>query len=647
MSQNANAVHGFFHIVRVLRGGRGGGRPGRRLEGRIAGIQRFREETGEEEDEPPVKKALSSVARLGPLPVPKKNSEDEEDEEEEGETTENDAPSLMSAVTCPVLNRDSASSVVSDSKNLNRSKRLFGSLLMGTLRQFKQDKEKTKDTDIKQQEMWGKVEKKEAQEAAKTAEDRQKLVRCKGEVHNEIRLLEQQMELAQMPEDVFLCVKQFFGRPSFFPVSFTIKFSESIWKFPLFRQKTRATTERDRLAGFIRTKSKPYIYYLPKEHTEETENALEDSNHRVNKEYQVRIQGYEEKLSNIKNELLEHEDNVAENVENISTVKLEKIMVTKVVRRASEEDNEGESEKPAFNPETGIKVEVQLREEADRSEDSSDDGRSSPAPRSNGTKRAPSRSPKRAPSRSPSRGEEKESSEKKSREKRRDSERRRSGGEEKDRPDQGTRVRTESGKDDTKSTSDKDVKRSKNRSASPVEDKKRSSPSPRERKKSPARKQSPPSRSRRSRSPRKRSPRKRSPQKRSRSPKRRSRSPRKQRSRSPQKRSRSPQKRSRSPQKRSRSPRKRSSPRPKSKSSPPRRNKSRSPGGRNKSRSPEARRNKSPGKQRSSPPRKESSPPRKEGSTSKKSLPPARKDGSSSSSSSGESSSSGSSSGED
>eukprot|EP00116_Pleurobrachia_bachei_P013407 sb/3473669/ len=88
---------------------------------RKTGLNRgFREETGEEEDEPPVKKALSSVARLGPLPVPKKNSEDEEDEEEEGETTENDAPSLMSAVTCPVLNRDSASSVVSDSKNLNR-----------------------------------------------------------------------------------------------------------------------------------------------------------------------------------------------------------------------------------------------------------------------------------------------------------------------------------------------------------------------------------------------------------------------------------------------------------------------------------------------------------------------------------------------
>ena len=55
--------------------------------------------------------------------------------------------------------------------------------------------------------MWGKVEKKEAQEAAKTAEDRQKLVKCKGEVHNEIRLLEQQMELAQMVSFTFLSRK--------------------------------------------------------------------------------------------------------------------------------------------------------------------------------------------------------------------------------------------------------------------------------------------------------------------------------------------------------------------------------------------------------------------------------------------------------
>ena len=78
----------------------------------------------------------------------------------------------------------------------------------------------------------------------------------------------------------------------------------------------------------------------------------------------------------------------------------------------------------------GIKVEVQLREEADRSEDYSEDDRSPPAPRSNATKRAPSRSPGKA--------DEKETSEKKSREKRRDSER----GDEKDRSDQGKRIRT-------------------------------------------------------------------------------------------------------------------------------------------------------------------------------------------------------------
>ncbi|XP_063692484.1 pinin-like [Bolinopsis microptera] len=172
------------------RGRPGRGRPGR-LMGRLGGVQRFRAENDNSVDsEPPLKKSLSSVAsRLGPLNIENKPDNDNDD----------DAPTLKSTVTLSqIQDRDSASSIVNDAKTLNRSKRLFGSLLMGTLRQFKQEKEKTKSSESKQAKMWDKINQKEAEQVALTAADRRRLETAKDEVNQEIRLLEEKMELAEM-----------------------------------------------------------------------------------------------------------------------------------------------------------------------------------------------------------------------------------------------------------------------------------------------------------------------------------------------------------------------------------------------------------------------------------------------------------------
>ena len=50
----------------------------------------------------------------------------------------------------------------------------------------------------KQAEMWDKINQKEAEQVALTAADRRRLETAKDEVNQEIRLLEEKMELAEM-----------------------------------------------------------------------------------------------------------------------------------------------------------------------------------------------------------------------------------------------------------------------------------------------------------------------------------------------------------------------------------------------------------------------------------------------------------------
>lgn len=302
-------------------GGRGGGRSGRgRLAGRIAGVPRFREETEDGEDEPPYKKSLSSVAsRLGPINIDTtKSKENEEDE---------DLPAVKSTVTLSMAqDREAASSVVNDTTNLNRSKRLFGSLLMGTLRQFKQDKEKNKSIETKQADMWDKIDKKEAEQEAMTAADRRKLEAAKEDVNEEIKLLEEKIQLAEM--------------------------------------KDRAGQERDMYSGFIRSRTKPPIYYLPKEHCDRTNKALKESQIRVQRLYQERIDGYDDKIAEIEKKIGRSGEGIEKHLGELSTIRLESI--TKTIQTGGDEEENKEmetkeSEDKPSNPQTGIKVEVQLR----------------------------------------------------------------------------------------------------------------------------------------------------------------------------------------------------------------------------------------------------------------------------------------------
>jgi len=473
-------------------GGRGRPGPGRRLMGRLGGVQRFRADNDVSADEPPLKKSLSSVAsRLGPL-----NSENDPNND-----NDDDAPTLKSTVTLSqIQDRESASSIVNDTKTLNRSKRLFGSLLMGTLRQFKQEKEKTKSAESKQAEMWDKINQKEAEQVALTAADRRKLETAKDEVNQEIRLLEEKMELAEM--------------------------------------KVRTIEERDTYAQFIRTKTNPSIYYQPKEYSEATRKALKESNHRVNKIYEARIDGYSTKIAEIERKLTKLGYGVEKQLEELSTVKIEKLTRTVANDRT-------EVEEKINNPETGIKVEVQLRtnneteivaqsdSEAETEEPDQSGKMDTSSPTQPGSR---SGSPERNDPVKQSEPAEKEGSDQKNHDPRR------------------------------KSSPRRTLSSPKKNRLSP----RRKSRSPRKRSRSPRR---------RSRSPRRKS---RSPRRKSRSPRRKSRSPR---------RSRSPRKESRSLSKKSPSPKKGRSPRHNSSSSPNKMSNNKNSSKRSRSSSPAGRKN--------------------------------------------------------
>jgi len=197
---------------------------------------------------------------------------------------------------------------------------LFGSLLMGTLKQFKQDKAKTKEQEDKQAVVLDKIQKKEVEQKVQSAAERKKLFQCKDGVKDEIKLLEEQMNVTEM--------------------------------------KVACETERDKLVQFIQTKTSPPLFYLPKEHNKKSEAALKESTVRVNESYSVRIAEFDSKLSTLKTRI-EDVQQAKDAIESALTTPIKKESDPLSKEKEGEKENEKEDKKA--NKETGIKIEVQLR----------------------------------------------------------------------------------------------------------------------------------------------------------------------------------------------------------------------------------------------------------------------------------------------
>lgn len=134
----------------------------------------------------------------------------------------------------------------SDPASRARNRRMFGSLL-GTLQKFCQEESRLKNKEEKKAKIEKKLEDQQNQEREIMKKERQNLYSNRKRQQLEIKMLENKMEL----------MKEF------------TTFEES--KKPLM--------------NFIRTKSRPHIYYLPKILNKQTESKLSDCKKDIQSEY--------------------------------------------------------------------------------------------------------------------------------------------------------------------------------------------------------------------------------------------------------------------------------------------------------------------------------------------------------------------------
>lgn len=133
----------------------------------------------------------------------------------------------------------------SDPASRARNRRMFGSLL-GTLQKFCQEESRLKNKEEKKAKIERKLEEQQNQEREIMKKERQCLYNNRKRQQLEIKMLENKMNLMK--------------------------------EFNMYEESQKP------LMNFIRTKTKPYIYYLPKVLDKTTESKLADSKREIQSE---------------------------------------------------------------------------------------------------------------------------------------------------------------------------------------------------------------------------------------------------------------------------------------------------------------------------------------------------------------------------
>lgn len=152
-------------------------------------------------------------------------------------------PTIKSSVVSsimPIKTKEDLIKIQNKGANVQRNKRLFGHLL-GTLSRFKSDDQLRSSTTqaIHRKELEAKIEINKVEEIKRLSADKKRLEEEKQKQQETIEILEAKMQLSQEFED---------------------------W------QKNQL-----KLKKFIRTKSKPFVFYMPKILDENTKKMLEES----------------------------------------------------------------------------------------------------------------------------------------------------------------------------------------------------------------------------------------------------------------------------------------------------------------------------------------------------------------------------------
>lgn len=159
-----------------------------------------------------------------------------------------------------------------------RNKRIVG-VILGTLRQFKnEDTERSSTTQaISRKELEKKIEIKKVEEKKKILEEKKKLEEERSFALNKIRILEQK-------------------------ISLTKEFSQ--WKNNQLQYKK-----------FIRTKTKPFIFYLPKVLDTKSSTLLEETSVQIDEQIAKKLKITEDEIKKLQQEEQEEDEKMNKNKE--------------------------------------------------------------------------------------------------------------------------------------------------------------------------------------------------------------------------------------------------------------------------------------------------------------------------------------------